>query len=100
MPERPGGVDRKEIDQGFRALASVQNADDVGRLIDTMPVLQSPIFHAYLRQYRLNNQAEFEKLPEAYEGFMGVYDTFFTRLHFLANYTQAQCEPKTEDASN
>jgi hypothetical protein len=96
MPERAGGVDRKEIDQGFQALASVQNADDIGRLIDTMPVLQSPIFHAYFRQYRLNNLAEFKKLPEAYEHFMGVYDTFFTQLHFLANYTQAQGEPKAE----
>jgi hypothetical protein len=100
MPERPGGFDRNEIDQGFRALASAESAADINRLIDTMPVLRSPIFHAYLRQYRLNNLAEFEKLPDAYECFMGVYDTFFTRLHFLANYAHAESERKSEDASD
>lgn len=94
MPERAGGFERKEIEDGFRALASAQSGGDIDRLIDTMPVLRSPIFHAYLRQYRLNNLAEFEKLPQAYQRFMEVYDQFFTRLHFLANYAQSRSEPE------
>jgi tetratricopeptide (TPR) repeat protein len=99
MPERAGGFERKEIDDGFRALASVQSAQDLDRLIDTMPVLRSPIFHAYLRQYRFNNLAEFEKIPRAYQAFMEVYDSFFTRLHFQANYAQSRSEPQPRNLS-
>ena len=100
MPERPGGFERKEINDGFRALASAQGAEDILHLIDNMPVLRSPIFHAQLRQYRLTNLAEFEKNPQAYQGFMQVYDGFFTRLHFLANYAQslADLEPQSSSA--
>ena len=96
MPERAGGFERKEIDDGFRALASARSAEDIGHVIDKMPVLRSPIFHAQLRQYRLENWAEFEKNPQANEGFMQVYDTFFTRLHFLANYAQSRSEPESQ----
>ena len=99
MSERVGGFERKTIDDGFRALASAQSADDINQLIDKMPVLRSPIFHAQLRQYRLTNLAEFEKQPQAYQGFMRVYDTFFTRLHFLANYAQSRDEPKPQGSS-
>jgi CHAT domain len=99
MPERPGGFESKEIDDGFRALASVQGEADIGRLIDKMPVLRSAIFHAQLRQYRLTNLAEFEAQPRAYQGFMQVYDAFFTRLHFLANYEQSRSEAEPQRTS-
>ena len=71
MSERPGGFERRDIDQGFQALAGAQSQAELKSRIDSMPVLRSPIFHAYLRQYRLSNLQEFEKNLEAYRGFMG-----------------------------
>jgi len=99
MPERAGGYERKEIGDGFRALAAARGPDDIHALINSMPVLRSPIFHAQLRQYRLTNLTEFQKDPLAYQGFMQVYDTFFTRLHFLANFAQSRSEPEPQRAS-
>lgn len=99
MPERAGGFERKEIDDGFRALASARGVDDILHLIDNMPVLRSPIFHAQMRQYRLTNLADFEKHPQAYQGFMQVYDAFFTRLHFLANYAQSRSDLEPQGSS-
>jgi hypothetical protein len=72
MPERPAGFEREEIDKGFQALAKVQSAEDLDRIIASMPVLRSPMFHAQLRQYRLTNMAELAKHPGALEGFMQV----------------------------
>src|SRR6516165_8062700 len=99
MPERPGGFEHKEINEGFRALASAQGNADIDRLIDKMPVLRSAIFHAQLRKFRLTNLAEFEKQPQAYQGFMQIYDAFFTRLHTLANYEQSRSEPEPQHTS-
>ena len=99
MPERAGGVERQDIDAGFRALAGAEDAGEIERLIATMPVLRSPIFHAYFRQYRYANETQLRQVPGAYEHFMEVYDHFFTHLHFVSNYMQAQAEPAPQSAT-
>ena len=99
MPERAGGVERQDIDAGFRALAGAENAREIERLIETLPVLRSPIFHAYLRQYRYGKRTELRGVPGAYEHFMEVYDQFFTHLHLLANYVQARSEPEPQSTA-
>jgi hypothetical protein len=79
--ERRGGFDQTAIDEGMQALAQAEGAKELYAAIRAKPVLRSPVFHAHLRQYRL----QFEQLPgatpEAYDGFMFRYDLFFTLLH-------------------
>jgi hypothetical protein len=63
MAERPGGFEKREITEGFRTLTRAHSLSEFKAMIESMPVLRSPIFHAQLRQYRLSNVAEFEKQP-------------------------------------
>jgi hypothetical protein len=79
--ERRGGFDEEAIEDGMQALAQADSPKAFYDAIRAKPVLRSQVFHAKLRQYRL----QFERLPgataEAYDGFMFRYDLFFTLLH-------------------
>lgn len=94
MPERLGGFERRDIDEGMRALASAGSPEEISRLIDSMPVLRSAIFHAQLRQYQLAMTSEFRKNPAALQGFLSRHDAFFTQIHALANFAQSGSEPE------
>lgn len=78
MSYRPGGVDAGEITAGFESLQRVSSAGEIERLIDDMPVLSTPIFHARLR-YELHRQLREYGTPHPH--FIQVYDYLFLSLH-------------------
>jgi tetratricopeptide (TPR) repeat protein len=78
MSYRPGGVDAGEITAGFESLQRVSSAGEIERLIDDMPVLSIPIFHARLR-YELHRQLREYGTPHPH--FIQVYDYLFMSLH-------------------
>ena len=78
MSYRPGGVDAGEITAGFESLQRVSSAGEIERLIDDMPVLSAPIFHARLR-YELHRQLREYGAPHPH--FIQVYDYLFMSLH-------------------
>lgn len=82
MSYRLGGVDAGEIRAGFEALQRVRSAGEIERLIDDMPVLSAPIFHARLR-YELHRQVSEHGAP--FPDFIQVYDYLFMSLHNRAH---------------
>jgi hypothetical protein len=99
MSERlPGDFGRADIDAGFRALAAAQGTEHLGSLIDSTPVLRSPIFHAQLRTYLYASWKDFQTMPEAFERFMAVYDDYFTLLHYRAYASQRPSEHGEDSA--
>jgi tetratricopeptide (TPR) repeat protein len=78
MSYRPGGVDADEIRAGFESLQRVSSVGEIERLIDDMPVLSTPIFHARLR-YELHRQLHEYGTPHPH--FIQVYDYLFMSLH-------------------
>jgi len=78
MSELRGGFQGRDINEGFQALAGVRNWDDLDGLIETLPVLSSPVFHAELRRFR---QERADELGSERANFMAIYDALFLRLH-------------------
>lgn len=78
MAYRPGGVDPDEIRVAFESLQGVRSAQELGQLIDTLPVLSTPIFHARLRS-ELHRQIDEHGEPHPH--FIQVYDYLFASLH-------------------
>lgn len=78
MAELLGGFDQEEINDGLKKLAQARSIDEIKNLIDSLPVLSSPIFHANFRQLRL----KFVKDSNDLHHFLQIYDLFFTLLHY------------------
>lgn len=78
MAHRPGGIDPGEIEEGIESLQRVGSARELERLIDDLPVLRAPIFHARLKQeLRRQISAHGAPLPN----FIQIYDYLFMSLH-------------------
>lgn len=78
MSYRPGGVDTDEIRAAFESLRGVRSAQELDQLIDTLPVLSTPIFHARLRS-ELHRQIGEHGEPHPH--FIQVYHYLFASLH-------------------
>lgn len=90
MSYRPGGVDSDEIRTGFESLQRVRSAGEIERLIDDMPVLSTPIFHARLR-YELHRQLREDGTPHPH--FIQVYDYLFMSLHHRLHQRLVESAP-------
>jgi hypothetical protein len=96
MARRPGGVDALDIDNALKVLNTAQSIEDLERMVDELPVLSTPFFHAILRQeyLRLNN----EKVPYL-QNFANMYQALFMSLHFRAHLKLCESASRTETAS-
>jgi tetratricopeptide (TPR) repeat protein len=90
MSYRPGGVDAGEIRAGFESLQRVSSAGEIERLIDDMPVMSTPIFHARLR-YELHRQLREYGAPHPH--FIQVYDYLFMSLHYRLHRRLVESAP-------
>jgi hypothetical protein len=88
MAQRPGGIDPLEIQAAFEALYKVTSYDDLQQIVEDLPVIRSPIFHASIRQWALRSRTKNSPL----------YEDLFLILHSRAH--NRLCEEVGHRTSN
>jgi CHAT domain-containing protein len=80
MARRFLGVDQAEIEEALTALRGAHSFGDLERLVESMPILQTPAFHATLRQIYHQSPADFGG-DSARAAFVALYDDLIYLLH-------------------
>lgn len=79
MAWRPGGQDPDNINNALTELNQAGSIDDLELLVEELPVINSPVFHAILRQEYLRLRNEHNPRLQHFEP---KYEDLFMLLHF------------------
>ncbi|MBK9442169.1 MAG: CHAT domain-containing protein [Comamonadaceae bacterium] len=81
----PGTHSAGDLEAAFKLLMHADDASAIGRLIETQPLVNDPLFHSLLRQRRLQLHEADASLDGLREQFMTRHDVLFTMLHMRAH---------------